>query len=214
MISQKKTIKLLLVDDQKMFLDGISAFLESDESFEIIGTALNGEMAIESIDKYEPDVVVLDIEMPVMNGIEAAEIILKKHSNVKILILTMYNRKDFIMKLMGIGVHGYLLKNKSKEELMAAIHNVYRGQAHFSLEVLQKAVNPGTMLDKEVKLTDREVEILSSLGDGLTTREIAAKLFISEPTVNTHRRNLLRKLEFSSDKHLIRYSIKKGFSKL
>ena len=210
-------IKVLLADDQQMFLDGMKAFLEQEPEIEIIGMANNGDQVLEILEvRPDIDVVVLDVEMPQKDGIETTHLIKqdRRLEKVKILILTMYNRKDFIVKLMEAGANGYILKNKSKEELVHAIYNIYEGRPHFGLEVLNSATSISSKLEKNIELTDRELETLCLIAEGKTTREISSLLFISEPTVNTHRRNLLRKLDFTNDKYLVRYAIKHGYVKL
>lgn len=210
-------IKVLLADDQKMFMDGMIAFLENEKDIQIVGTASNGDEVLTFLgENPDTEVVVLDVEMPEKDGVDTAKIIKKdpRLSKVKILILSMYNRKDFISRLMDAGADGYILKNKSKEELVQAIHHVHSGQPHFGIEVLRKATSTNSDLEKNIELTDREHEVLCLIAEGKTTREIAAELYISEPTVNTHRRNLLRKLEFPNDKYLVRYAIKQGYVKL
>ena len=157
--------------------------------------------------------VVLDIRMPELNGIETTKIIKKEYPNTKVLILTMYNQKDFIMQLMRVGASGYILKNKSSEELLMAIHNIHKGHSHYGLEILNTATSISNTTE-EVNLTKREEEVLILIAEGQTTKEISAKLNIAEPTVNTHRRNLLQKLEVPNDKYLVRYAIKHGLVSL
>lgn len=210
-------IKVLLADDQQMFLDGMAAFLEKENKIKVTGTAINGEEVLSFLKEHpETDVIVMDVEMPEKDGIETTRLIKKdtRLQDVKILILSMYNRKDFILKLMEVNANGYILKNKSKEQLISAIYNVYEGRPHFGLEVMDKVVSTNSKLDENIQLTEREIDVLRLIAEGMTTREISKKLFVSEPTVNTHRRNLLRKLDFPNDKHLVRYAIKKGLVEL
>ncbi|MEM8908311.1 MAG: response regulator transcription factor [Bacteroidota bacterium] len=211
-------IRVLLVDDQQMFLDGMKAFLELEKDIEIVATANNGDEALTALQQHpDIDVIVLDVEMPPgKDGIETTRIIKRTSDfrDIKVLILTMYNRKNFIVRLMEVGANGYILKNKSKEQLVQAIHRVHSGQPYFGLEILETATSANSMLEQEVQLTDREIDVLRLIAEGMTTREIAKTLGISEPTVNGHRRNLLRKLDFSNDKHLVRYAIKKGIVEL
>lgn len=207
-------IKVLVVDAHQMMIDGIKAMLSFDDTIEVIGEALNGEDAIRLLESKEPDVITLDIEMPGMNGIETAKEIIKSRNKVKILIVTRHNNRDLITQLMKIGVSGYILKNKGQEELFMGIHNVYNNQPHFGLEVLTMVASRSEHTTPDTPLTDREKEILIYIAEGFTTKEIAEKLYISQPTVNTHRRNLLQKLGFPNDKHLVRYAIRKGFVKL
>ncbi|MCO6493676.1 MAG: response regulator transcription factor [Phaeodactylibacter sp.] len=207
-------INVLLADDQRMFVEGMKAILQQEKDIDIVGEATNGDEVLAFLEKNPVDVVLLDIEMPETDGIEATRIIRKEHPLVKVLILSMYNKKSFILKLMQAGASGYILKEKSKEELIAAIHNVYRGQPHFSLEVLSKIAGANSEPDTEVQLTERELEVLCLIAEGKTTKEIAPMLNIAEATVNTYRRNLLEKLEVSNDKHLVRYAIKHGLVEL
>ena len=210
-------IKVLLADDQQLLLDGMISFLEKDEKIQVHGTALNGDEVLNFLKAHpDTDVVVMDVEMPVKNGIETTRAIRedKQLENIKVLILSMYNKKEFILKLMEAGANGYILKDKGKEQLIFAIYNVHEGKTHFGLEVQQAAFSPISKMEKKVDLTERELDVLCLIAEGMMTREIATKLFISEPTVNTHRRNLLRKLDVPNDKHLVRYAIKKGLVEL
>ncbi len=204
-------IKVILADDQKMFIDGVKSFLEKEDNIEIVGEAKNGEEVIDLVDRLSVDVVVLDIEMPEMNGIETTKIIKKKYPDVKILILSMYNKNSFISEIRMLGANGYILKDKTKEKLVCAIHDVFQGQDHFGLDVLNQLNIKSKISAKKVVLTTRETEILCLIAEGLTTKEIAQNLHISEATVNTHRRNLLRKLGFPNEKFLVRYAIKHGY---
>ncbi|MEM6379044.1 MAG: response regulator transcription factor [Bacteroidota bacterium] len=206
-----KSIKVLLADDQRLFVDGLVAVLEQAKEIEIVGQVYDGEQVLEFLEKQEVDIIVLDVEMPNLNGVDAAAIITQKYPKIKILILSMYNDKRFIVNLMRLGVAGYILKNKSKEELVSAIYNVHRGNAHFGLEVLNSIAKTDNRPAKEdVELSDRQKEILIKIAEGNTTKQIADLLHISETTVNTHRRNLLRKLGVPNEKFLVRYAIRKG----
>ena len=203
-------IKVLLADDHQMFIDGMKAMLQQEKDIQIVGQASNGDEVLDFLEKNPGDVVVLDIEMPETDGIEATRIIRKEYPRAKVLILSMYNRKNFIIKLMEAGASGYILKDKSKEELIGAIHNVHRGQPHFGLEVLSKITGAGAASepDIEVQLSERELQVLCLIAEGKTTKEIAPQLNIAETTVNTHRRSLLQKIDVPNEKHLVRYAIK------
>lgn len=208
-------IKILLVDDHKMFIDGLRAFLEKDEKIDIVGEALSGEATMVFLEKNPVDVVVLDIEMKGINGVETTALIKKKFPKTRVLILSMHKKKRFIVGLFKAGASGYVLKNKSKEELLGAIYNVYEGRPHFGLEVLKVASSidePQSQYDyePEVKLTERETEVLILVAKGFTTQAISDQLFISKLTVNTHRRNLLQKLDLPNAQHLVIYAIKNG----
>ena len=201
-------IKVLLADDHQMFIDGMKAMLQQEKDIQIVGQASNGDEVLDFLEKNPVDVVVLDIEMPETDGIEATRIIRKEYPRAKVLILSMYNRKNFIIKLMEAGASGYILKDKSKEELIGAIHNVHRGLPHFSLEVLSKITGAASEHDIEVQLSERELQVLCLIAEGKTTKEIAPQLNIAETTVNTHRRSLLHKIDVPNEKHLVRYAIK------
>ena len=206
-------IKVLLADDQKLFVDGMMALLKPVEQIEVIGKVYNGEEVLEFLETEQPDVLVLDIEMPKLDGVKATEIIKKQYPDIKILILSMYNQKGFITRLMSLGASGYILKNKSKEELVSAIYNVNRGNAHYGLEVINELAKNRTSTPQpiRVELSDRQVEVLKKIAEGYTTKQISENLFISEPTVNTHRRNLLKKLNVPNEKFLVRYAIREGY---
>lgn len=208
-------IKVLLADDHRLMRDGIKSILLQEKEIEILGEASNGIEVLRFLERTPVDVAVIDIEMPGMDGIETTKIIRKEHPKTKVLILSMYKRKSFILQLMKAGAAGYILKEKSQQELISAIHNVYRGNSHYGIEVL----NQVTKLDREnsepdVQLSNRELEVLCLIAEGMTTKEISVELNRSEATVNTHRRNLLHKLEVPNDKHLVRYAIKHKLVKL
>jgi len=205
-------IKVLLADDHQMFIDGMRAFLEAHDDIEIVGEALNGVAVLDFLEKEAVDIVVLDITMPELDGLETTKIIRKKFKNTKVLILTMYDNKEFIIKLMRYGASGYILKNKTKEELFMAIHNVAAGRTHYGLEIMEHAVSVSNIdEDEEVNLTEREIEVMKKVAEGASSKEAAVILGISETTVNTHRRNIMSKLDLPSATHLVRYAIKHGY---
>jgi len=210
---QMKKIKVLLADDQQLFVDGMVALLKPVEDIEVIGTVYDGEQVLTFLEETQPDVIVLDIEMPNLDGVEATEIIKKQYPKIKILILSMYNQKSFIARLMSLGASGYILKNKSKEELVSAIYNVNRGNAHYGLEVINELAKNRTSTPQPTKvaLSERQIDVLKKIAEGYTTKQISENLFISEPTVNTHRRNLLKKLNVPNEKFLVRYAIREGY---
>lgn len=209
-------INVFLVDDHKLFLDGLRAILEPDLHIQIVGEAANGEILLSKLEnsKKETHVIILDIEMPDLNGIETAKVIVDTYPNIKVLVVSMYKKKNYIINLMKLGVSGYVLKNKSKEDLINAIHQVHAGNPYFGLEILAEA---SSKTNKDVvtePLTKREKEVLCKIGEGYTTKEIAKQLNIGSTTVDTYRRNLLLKLNARNDKHLVRYAIKMGYVEL
>ena len=204
---------MILADDHQMFLDGMVSILSNDNNVEVLGTAMDGVELLELVKTKEPDIVISDIRMPRMDGIEATKFIKRDYPSVKVLILTMHTEKDLIRELMSMGASGYVLKNKSSAEILMAIHNLHYGIAHYSLEILDIAALASNEQEELVNLTPREQEILTLIAKGLTTRQIATQLFIAEPTVNTHRRNLMQKLDVSSSRSLIKYCIEHGLIK-
>ena len=208
-------IKVLLADDHEIILDGLKSLLEEEDDIEVVGTAKDGEEAIQLMENNTIDVAVLDINMPGMNGIETTKIV-RSTTDTKVLILSMYNTYEFIDELIEAGCQGYILKNKGQEELVRAIRRVYNGKPYFGENVLEKIVEQRLNPQKEkeevaVTLTKREVEVLKLIAQEFTSPEIAEKLFIAEATVNTHRRNLISKLKVRSSLGLVRYAYKHGF---
>jgi DNA-binding NarL/FixJ family response regulator len=203
-------IKLLIVDDHQIILDGIAAFLEKEKELEIAGFARDGSAALEFLASYLVDVVVLDINMPVLNGIETAKQIRKKHPNTKIILLTMEGDGQFILQAMRLGVHGYVIKEKSREILIQAIHSVFRGSSYWSPDLLPRIADAQLLYPLEndsVKLTTRETDIIQLMAEkpALTAKEIADELNIAVYTVNTHLRNAKQKLGVSKTAELIKY---------
>lgn len=210
----KKT-RLVIVDDHQLIIDGIRALLRDEESIQIVGEASNGKKAIEVIDLLETDVVLLDIDMPVMDGIETSKILHQKYPKLAIIILSMHAEKGLIKNLVEIGVKGYLLKNSSRAEILKALNEVMEGNSYFSPEVTLSLLNKSTengSRQSEINLTNREEEVLRLIASGFTNKEIGEKLFISHRTVDTHRTNLMKKLDVNNLAGLVSYAIKHGFA--
>jgi DNA-binding NarL/FixJ family response regulator len=216
---ENKIITVLLVDDHKIIRDGIKSLLEGVENIKIIGEASNGVEAIEFFKKQPADVVIMDIRMPEMSGIETTQYLTQNYPNVKVLALTMHDEEAFIYKMLNAGASGYLLKNVGKEEFVTAIQKVYKGDNYFSLDLATKMITNMVLTkssdtsnevieNEELQLTKREIEVIKLIAEGLTSQEIADKLFISPRTVDTHRRNLLQKLNVKNTAELIKFAIK------
>ncbi len=213
-------ITVLIVDDHKIIRDGIKSLLEDVPNIKIIGEASNGLEAIEFFKNQSADVVIMDIRMPEMGGIETTKYLTENYPNVKILALTMHDEEAFISKMLHAGASGYLLKNVGKEEFVTAINKIYKGENYFSLDVATKMMtkfmsNKNNENDIEIEegnntlqLTKREIEVIKLIAEGLTSQDIADKLFISSRTVDTHRRNLLQKLNVKNTAELIKFAIK------
>ncbi len=208
-------IKILLADDHQMFIDGMKSFLKTEPNIEVVGQALNGEDILQELQRMAVDVIIMDVRMPNMDGIEATRRIKQLYPDVKVLVLSMFNEKSYISQLMELGASGYILKEKSYEELVMAINNVYAGKPHFGLEVLTTAttVSPEDT-EHDISLTKREIEVLIKIAEGHTSEEIARLLIVQKTTIDTHRRNLLDKLGLKRSTQLVRYAIKKGYVNL
>jgi DNA-binding NarL/FixJ family response regulator len=214
-MSQKR---ILLVDDHQLIIDGLKGFFINHDKYKVIGEANNGAKAIELAEVLEPDVILMDIEMPEITGIQACEEIKRKHPDIKVIIVSMHQEKELIRKLVERGADGYLLKNSSKDEVLKAIDAVLNDQPYFSQDVTLSLLSKTSHKSNGIlsqssdldNLTEREIEILKLVADGMTNKEIGETLFISHRTVDTHRTNLMKKLEVSNVAGLIRFAMKNG----
>jgi DNA-binding NarL/FixJ family response regulator len=209
-------IRLLVADDHQVLKDGIKAMLKENDEIEIMGEAGNGLEVLEILDKHPADVVLLDINMPVLDGIETCRKIKDLHPTIKVLALTMYDEGNLIAKMVKNGAMGYILKNTGKDKLIEAIKTIHEGRTYFSARVkdalitsmvTEKNTNSSSFMPS---LTRREKEIIELIVNEYTTHEIADKLFISEKTVETHRKNLLQKLNARNTAGMVRIAIEKG----
>jgi two-component system nitrate/nitrite response regulator NarL len=205
-------IKLFLLDDHQIMLDGMRSLLRDDDAFAIVGASTRGDDALQEIAHCNPDIVITDISMPGMSGIEFAKQLRQKHPSVKILVLTVSAAEFNINELLKIGVSGYVLKNAGREELRKALMKVARNEKYFSSEVAEEIVNMKTS-GADFRLTLRELEVLNLVAKEFSNLEIAEKLFISERTVESHRKNIFRKTGAKSIVGLIRFAIDNGLVK-
>jgi DNA-binding NarL/FixJ family response regulator len=221
MAEQRKKIRLLIADDHLVMLDGLVSLLKEEKNFEITDTANNGEQVIELVTRKEYDICLLDISMPLLDGIEAAKWIRKNKPHVKIIILTTHNEEEIIAEMLSIGVNGYMLKTSTRQELMEGINRVMDGKMFFTDEVQAAILNdyinksdPRKRSATEVIVfTGRENEILQLLAKGFTNDKIADKLQISFRTVETHRKNMMQKTKSHNVAGLLEYAYKKGLIK-
>ncbi|MEM8565575.1 MAG: response regulator transcription factor [Bacteroidota bacterium] len=208
-------IRVVVADDHQMVLDGLKLLLDQEENIETVGEASNGFEVIKILAREQVDVVVLDIEMPKLDGIDTAKRINDEFPEVKILILSMYNNEEFIKSLIQVGVSGYILKNRGREELVEAVNHVAQGGEYFGAAVTKTLISslkkPKKSEKEKVQLTRREIDVLKLIAEGLSTPQIGEKLFIAPSTVDTHRRNLIDKTGVPNSKALIRYAIQNGF---
>lgn len=207
-------IKVLIVDDHQMFIDGLKAMLKDLDAIQVVGEASNGKAAIQYCEANPVDIVIMDVNMPEMDGIEATKLLCKSNPDLKVLGLSMHSDKHFIADLLKSGAKGYILKNTGKKELLDAIQTIYDGETYVSEEVnkilLASFMKYSDKYQVNEKVSDREFEVLDCIAKGLTTNEIAEKLFISKNTVETHRKNLLYKLKAKNTAELVNNAYQKG----
>ncbi len=212
-------IKVLIADDHALVREGIAAFLRPCEDIEVVGEASNGKEAIEKTIQLRPDVVLMDISMPVLGGLEATLEIKKVVPETKILILTQYNDTEYVDRLLKAGVSGYILKHAVGTDLVSAIRAVSRDEIYLYPTVASKVVSrylgkePPQVRDPYDELTDREKQVLRLIAEGYSYKEIANILSISVKTVITHQTHIAEKLNIHSKAGLIRYAFRKGILK-
>ena len=207
-------INILIVDDHNMFADGIEMLLTSDDTIKVNGKCAEGGYVVPFLRQHEIDVILLDINLPDINGIEVCKRVLKEFPNMKIIALSMFNEHSYVTEMINQGAKGYILKNTGKEELLKAIRYVNNGQNFFSKEVTE-TITRGLMTSNEKKekekntpkLSRREQEILQLIVNEHTTQEIAEQLFLSQKTIESHRSTLLTKLNVRNIAGLVRYAI-------
>lgn len=202
-----KKITLFIIDDHQMLIDGIRALLVNEDRFEIVGEALRCSEALEKIKKQKADILITDINMPEMNGIDLARAVRRILPEQKILVLSMFGEKATITDMIDSGVSGYILKNTGKQELVQALTKIAEGGTFFSTEVTEELKRPDPETDKRYILTAREREIVKHIARGLSHTEIGEQLFISPRTVDTHRTNIMKKLDAHSIAELIKIAI-------
>lgn len=214
-------IKVLIVDDHTLFRSGLKKLLESMDGIKIVAEATNGLEAIKQVTISNPDVILMDIAMPEMDGLDATREIHNQYPNIAILLLTMYDNEEFLKKSLGYGAVGYLLKNASTQELFLAIQSVAKGEPYFSSSLSRKMIsrfvngyNSLTVQDVYSVLSSREIEILKLITAGKPNKAIANRLSISIKTVEKHRSNIMQKLEIHNVVDLVKYALRSGVTHL
>ncbi|MEG0499546.1 MAG: response regulator transcription factor [Rikenellaceae bacterium] len=212
-----KNSNIVLTDDHTLFRNGLKMLLRGYEGFKIVGEASNGNELLRILATTPVDIVLLDISMPEMDGIEAAGIIMKNYPEVQIITLSMFGEEDYYFKMVSLGVKGFLLKNSSIDEVVLGIRTVAEGGSYFSGELLSSLVDSlqyahsnQTEEEDDNTLSLREKEILFQICKGLSNQEIGEKLFISKRTVDKHRANILAKTSCKNTANLVVYAIKNG----
>lgn len=212
-----KKVSVLLVDDHTVVRQGLRALLQPEEDIEVIGEAENGREAVQLAKKNPPDVVLMDVAMPLLNGLEASRQILKGSPSTRVLVLTSYSDDECVHQLMDAGVSGYLIKQTAANDLVKAIREVQKGNAFFSPTIAKRlrdqcreAFANGQPVKKTIELTSRESEVLQLIAEGFSNKQIASELGISIKTVEKHRQQVMNKLNIHDVAGLTRYAISKG----
>lgn len=210
-------IKVLVADDHAIVREGVRMILAKEKDIDVIGEAGDGQQALDLVDTLKPDVVVMDISMPGMGGIEATQHVKERHPNVNVLALTMHEDESYVFQLLRAGASGYVLKRAAAQDLVQAVRAAAKGEAFLYPSVARKVVEDylkrveaGEERERYDGLTDREKEILTHIAQGLSNQQIAEKLYISIKTVQTHRAHILEKLGLHDRTELVRYAIRKG----
>jgi len=210
-------IRVLVVDDHTIVRDGICALLALAGDIEVVGEAANGSEALQLIRELQPDVVLMDVAMPVMGGLEATRRIRKEYPRARVLVLTQYDDKEYVIPVIESGASGFVSKTAASSELAAGIRSVYQGDSYLSpsvarllVEDYQHSAGERTKQDPYDQLTERERDILKLLAEGHTTQEIATMLVITPKTVEGHKTNLMAKLDIHNRIDLVKYALRKG----
>jgi DNA-binding NarL/FixJ family response regulator len=209
-------ITIVLADDHNIVRQGIRALLENEPDFRIIGEAVDGLQTLDLVKRTNPDVLILDLMMPGINGIEVTHQVKKHSSQTHVIILSMYSNEAYVVETLRKGASGYVLKGSTSNELVQAVREVTAGRCYLSPPLSESAIEnyiqktKTTALDPYNTLTDRESEVLHLTAQGCSSTEIAARLSISSRTVETHRANLMQKLRVSNKSELIYYAIRRG----
>ncbi len=214
-------VRIYIVEDQQIIIDGLCALLSTESSIVMTGYTQKGQEALDKIPEINPDVLILDIQMPGMDGLEVLEKLMKDRPDQKVLMLTGFDETSLIRKAFALGARGYILKNIPKEGLVEAIHTVASGRRYLDDEVQEKVI--GALIDKDQRnikatnnsdsgdvLTAREKDVLVLLAKGLTSKKISEELYVSTHTVDTHRKNILSKLGVSNSAELVQYALRNG----
>lgn len=213
-----KKIKVLLVDDHPVVRKGLHSCLANRENLKIVGEACNGTEAIQKVKELDPDVVLMDINMPGMDGLQVTEALRKDSPQTRVLVLSVHDTRDYVMRIVKAGARGYVLKDTPPEELVRAIETVNAGDAYFSPSVARIALNQYVAESDSnsplTRLSEREREVLVEIAEGKSNKEIASRLNIGVRTVETHRERIMRKLDIHSVAGLTKFAIANGMISL
>ncbi len=208
-------IKILIADDHQLFREGLINLLSDASNIEIVANAENGKEAIEKAIIYNPDIVIMDIRMPIINGVEATAELTSKLPEIKVIALSMHSEKHYVKGMLEAGAKGYLFKNCTYSQLISAIETVYSGNKYLSSEITEVLIDDyldnGNNQEQGIKeLTERELEVLRLYAEGKTTRDISEQLFVSVKTIGTHKQHIQEKLNLKTNVDMIKFALKKG----
>ena len=206
METDAKPKRIFIVDDHQMVIDGINLMLEGLPEFVVAGQCTQPTEAIELLKTAGVDILITDVGMPAMSGVELSRIVKSRFPEIKILALSMFGESQVIAEMIDAGISGYILKNSGKRELIEALNKIASGQNYFSQEITLQLMKSFKRNHEELKLTDREIEIIRMIEKDMTTKDIAETLFISERTVETHRKNILHKTNTQTVVGLLKYA--------
>jgi len=206
------SIKVLLVDDHAILRDGLRLLIESQLDMEVVGEAENGQTAIDNALKLRPDVIIMDVAMPDMNGIEASSQILAEMPDVKILALSMHSDREYVMDMIKVGVSGYMEKECVADELIRAIHTVAANETYLTPKIATIVVAEHVDDHSLNALTDKEIKVLRLLADGSSTRTISDQFDVNIKTIEAHRRRIMQKLQIDNFAELLKYAIRNGLT--
>jgi DNA-binding NarL/FixJ family response regulator len=211
------SIRMIIADDHEMMREGLKALMQTEEDFSVVAETDNGRDTVEMAEKLLPHVVIMDVAMPDLNGIEATRKTVEVHPQTKVVALSGHANKEFVREMLSAGAYAYVLKKRAYEELVRAVREVMKGKKYLSPDIARGVVDDYVELSNTLQenpaftvLTDREREVLQQLAEGHTTKQIAASLGVSVKTVETHRRNIMEKLDLHSVAELTKYAIREG----
>lgn len=212
MTDKPNPIKLIIADDHEILANGMASILSKQVDFEMLGTASNGREVLDMMEINPAHVIIMDLNMPELDGIETTQILKKKYPKVKVLILSMFDREGYIQSALDIGVDGYVLKNIGEKEIISAIHRILEGKTYFSQDVMEKvAIKMRHEPEQGIKLSATERKMLKYLSEGDTSGEISDKMNLATNSVMSYRKLLLQKFEAKNVSHMIKMAYEKGY---
>jgi DNA-binding NarL/FixJ family response regulator len=207
---ETRKYRIVLADDHEVMLDGLKSLLENEPEFQVVGSVQNGKELVKIVPELRPDICLVDLDMPEMNGLQASAKLLDLDPEIKIILLTMHNEGSILRKVKEIGMKGYIPKSSDSHELIFAIHQVLKGKTFYSGQITSKSDDPeaeSSAMAKISQLTKRELEIIDLLCKGYSNKQMASLLFISSSTVDNHRTSIMRKLDVHNVVELTRFCL-------